>query len=103
MPASMAGVDVRIEVVKFSRLNACAAVEGSVAYSAAAHRLPTLPRHTYAHTLLSDKCAPLSAARALLRHASMQTTAADVKTDRTKLRKFIEHGIAEHRAVACAS
>ncbi|WP_238587336.1 tyrosine-type recombinase/integrase [Cupriavidus sp. IDO] len=47
-------------------------------------------RHAYARTLVVDHQVPLPAAQALLGHASVQTTAAYVKTDLGQLRYFVE-------------
>lgn len=47
-------------------------------------------RHAYARTLVVDHQVPLSAAQALLGHASVQTTAAYAKTDLSQLRGFVD-------------
>ena len=55
-------------------------------------------RHAYARTLVVDRQVPLPAAQALLRHASVQTTAEYAKTDLSKLREFVERSFATNAA-----
>lgn len=47
-------------------------------------------RHAYARTLVVDRQVPLTAAQALLGHASIQTTAGYAKTDLSQLRAFVD-------------
>ncbi|WP_249221467.1 tyrosine-type recombinase/integrase [Cupriavidus sp. KK10] len=54
-------------------------------------------RHAYARTLVVDHQVPLSAAQALLGHASVQTTAAYARTDLSQLREFVEQTFADPR------
>jgi len=54
-------------------------------------------RHAYAKALVVDHQAPLPVVQALLGHASVQTTAAYAKTDRSQLRTFVESSFGKDR------
>jgi integrase/recombinase XerC len=62
-------------------------------HAGAAHLRSASPhwlRHGYARQLVVDHQVPLSAAQALLGHASVQTTAGYAKTDLSQLRAFVD-------------
>lgn len=56
-------------------------------------------RHAYAKALVVDHQVPLPVAQALLGHASVQTTAAYAKTDRSQLRAFVEESFSDNNCL----